>query len=156
MWNELTVEQITKLETYSTMINDCGCCINTISSFNLINNMNFKVKCRYFFFDVPKFQIGLSFKYNNGTEKMTWVVFLIIGCELIDYPEALLRLAEKTKEILEEYRLDLWNGYNYKELEQYNESFKIGYDNLFLMLKEQFESIGMTCTYDNYQCSVML
>ena len=154
MWEELKSSD--NLEIYANMINDCGCWQTPLTAFQLKNNIKNKINCRYFFFEGKDFQIGLSFKYNNGTNKMTWVVFLVIGCEEKNYPEALLELAKKTKEILEEYQLDLWNEYDYKELEQYNESFKIGYENLFVMLKEQFESIGMKCTYDNYQCSVML
>ena len=157
MWTELKATDLTsKIETYATMINNCGCWPYPITALNLLNNLENKINCRYFFYNIPKFKIGLSFKYNQGTKKMKWVVFLIIGCKEVDYPEALLILAEKTKEVLKYYQVDLWNEYDYKELEELNESFKIGYDKLFLMLKAAFESIGLTCTYDHYQSRVML
>ena len=154
MWKEL--KKTDNLQFYADMINNTGCWLNQLNALSLKENMENKINCRYFFLEDLLFRIGLSFKYNNGTEKMTYVVFLILDCKKETYSKPLLLIAQKTKEILEEYHLDLFTEYDYKELEQYNESFKIGYENFLKIFKEQFELIGLKCEYNLSEIKVWL
>ena len=156
MWIEMKpTDEISKLNEFADIRNDFGCSrifTGDIIKANIIN----KINCTYFKLDDKKYTILLGFKFNQGTKKMTWMTFLIINCIEEDYPEALKRIAEKTKEILEKADLPLLNEYDYKELEEVNQTFKFGYYKCFNILKGEFEKLRLKCTFDDNRIEVSL
>lgn len=154
MWTELKpTDKIEVLNDFANIRKEFGCARSFTG--NIVkNNMLYKIDCSYYKLNTKKFTILLGFKYNQGTEKMTWMTFLIINCIETDYPEALGKLAKKTKEILEKKQLDLLNEYDYKELEAINQTFKFGYYKTFDLLKNEFEKIGLKCNFNDNRVEV--
>jgi len=152
MWREIT--KIEDMEKFALLRNDFGCSVNYTAD-KLKHNIENKIDCKYFIYEVDKFKILLGFKYNQGTEKMTWMTFLIINCIEEDYPEALRQMAKKTKEIMKKYQLGLLNEYNYKELELVNQTFKFGYYKCFNILKTEFEKLGLKCIFNDNKIEVL-
>ena len=155
MWIELKqTDDISILNEFADIRNDFGCSkifTGDIVKANMIN----KINCTYFKFDSKKYNLLIGFKFNQGTEKMTWMTFLIINCIEEDYPEALRQMAKKTKEIMKKYQLGLLNEYNYKELELVNQTFKFGYYKCFNILKTEFEKLGLKCTFNDNKIEVI-
>lgn len=155
MWREIFADDINVLNDFANTRNTFGCS-QIFTGKMLKENMVHKINCTYWKFEDPKFTILLGFKFNQGTEKLQWMSFLILNCIKDDLLEALKNLCEKTKEIMVELNLDLINEYDYKELELYNQTFKFGYYKTMNILKNEFENIGVKCVFDDDKVEVSL
>ena len=150
MWKELNIDD-ERLFEIANLRNLYSCAMN-FSDISLINNLNNKTDCHYYFYEDSEYKILIGFKFNNLTKKITYLSYTISKLGDIAYiRKGVNIIAEKTKNYLKERDQSLL--YSFEGMDKYNKMvMNLGGVEIFLnMAKEEYTKVGIKMTIDYKQ-----